>query len=134
LGHTMVAVARHGDPLSSLLDLAALRSSPMERGRGDLVGVRIEAVDAARALAEERGCVVRMSAPARAIAEFSGPAIRQALDNLLNNAIKFSPTAGVVEVTLIEREHEWMFTVVDAGPGVPADARAAVFEPLHRDR
>ncbi|HLT40912.1 MAG TPA: HAMP domain-containing sensor histidine kinase [Enhygromyxa sp.] len=132
LEHTLVEVARLGDLSSSLLDLAALRSSPLQRGRGDLVGVLIEAVDAARALAEERGCVVRMSAPARAIAEFSGPAIRQALDNLLNNAIKFSPTAGVVEVTLIEREHEWMFTVVDAGPGVPADAREAVFEPFHR--
>jgi signal transduction histidine kinase len=132
LEHTLVEVARLSDLSSSLLDLAALRASPLQRSRGDLVNVLIEAVDAARALAEERGCVVRMHAPNSALAEFSGPAIRQALDNLLHNAIKFSPPAATVEVTLDERVDAWVFAVVDGGPGVPADAREAIFEPFHR--
>jgi signal transduction histidine kinase len=132
LEHTLVEVARLSDLSSSLLDLAALRSSPLQRGRGDLVSVLVEAVDAARALAEERGCVVRLRAPEAAIAEFSGSAIRQALDNLLHNAIKFSPPAATIEVSLIERERDWMFVIDDAGPGVPTDAREAVFEPFHR--
>ncbi len=132
LEHTLVEVARLGDLSSSLLDLAALRASPVQRSRGDLVGVLVEAVDAARALAEERGCVVRMRAPETAIAEFSGTAIRQAFDNLLHNAIKFSPPASTIEVALDERDGAWEFSVVDAGPGVPADEREAVFQPFHR--
>lgn len=132
LEHTLIEVARLSDLSSSLLDLAALRASPLQRSRGDLVGVLIEAVDAARALAEERGCVVRMRAPEAAIAEFSGSAIRQALDNLLHNAIKFSPPASTIEVSLDERDEAWVFAVVDAGPGVPAEAHEAVFEPFHR--
>jgi signal transduction histidine kinase len=136
LEHTLVEVARLGDLSSSLLELAALRASPLQRSRGDLVAVLVEAVDAARALAEERGCVVRMQAPEVAIAEFSGSAIRQALDNLLHNAIKFSPPASTIEVCLAEArtegEDSWTFTVIDAGPGVPVEAREAVFEPFHR--
>lgn len=132
LGHTLVEVARLSDLSSSLLELAALRSSPLQRVRGDLVSVLIEAVDAARALAEERACVVRMHAPTSASAEFSPSALRQALDNLLHNAIKFSPPASTIEVRLEASAQAWTFAVVDAGPGVPAEAREAVFEPFHR--
>lgn len=132
LEHTLVEVARLSDLSSSLLDLAALRASPLQRSRGDLVHVLVEAVDAARALAEERGCVVRMRAPESALAEYSGSAIRQALDNLLHNAIKFSPLGSSIEITLSERDEAWMFAIVDTGPGVPADAREAIFQPFHR--
>ncbi|HVI00135.1 MAG TPA: HAMP domain-containing sensor histidine kinase [Enhygromyxa sp.] len=132
LEHTLIEVARLSDLSSSLLDLAALRASPLQRSRGDLVHTLVEAVDAARALAEERGCVVRMRAPEAALAEYSGSAIRQALDNLLHNAIKFSPPGSSIEVTLDPSDDAWVFAVVDAGPGVPADAREAIFEPFHR--
>jgi signal transduction histidine kinase len=132
LEHTLVEVARLGQLSSSLLDLAALRASPVSRERGDLVAVLVEAVDAARALAEERGCVVRLHAPEHGEAEFSAPAIRQALDNLLSNAIKFSPPASTIEVRLARVGDRWRFEVLDAGPGVPPDAREAVFEPFHR--
>lgn len=134
LAHTLIEVARLSDLSSSLLDLAALRSSPLQRVRANLVSVLVEAVDAARALAEERGCIVRMRAPESAPAEFSPSAIRQALDNLLHNAIKFSPSAAIIEVSLEfdERERAWVFAVVDVGPGIPAEERDAVFEPFHR--
>jgi signal transduction histidine kinase len=132
LEHTLIEVARLTRLSSSLLDLAALRSSPIERSRGDLVPVLIEAVDAARALAEERGCIVRVQHPSEVVAEFSASAVRQALDNLLHNAIKFSPPASEIFVELRDAGARWEFAVVDAGPGVPIDAREAVFEPFHR--
>ncbi|KIG19315.1 periplasmic sensor signal transduction histidine kinase [Enhygromyxa salina] len=132
LDHTLIEVARLTQLSSSLLDLAALRSSPVERSRGDLVSVLIEAVDAARALAEERGCIVRVQHPTEATAEFSASAVRQALDNLLHNAIKFSPAASEIFVELRGVDGRWEFAVVDRGPGIPIEAREAVFEPFHR--
>jgi signal transduction histidine kinase len=117
---------------SSLLDLAALRASPLERRPGDLVGVLIEAVDAARLQAEERGLVVRMQAPESAQAEFSATSLRQALDNLLGNAIKFSPAGGEIAIELVRDGAQWCFRVLDCGPGVPEPDRAAIFEPFHR--
>ncbi|MFV8752318.1 ATP-binding protein [Nannocystaceae bacterium ST9] len=117
---------------SSLLDLAALRASPLERRPGDLVGVLVEAVDAARMQAEERGLLVRMHAPDSAAAEFAAPALRQALDNLLGNAIKFSPAGGEIAIALGREGAQWCFRVLDCGPGVPESERAAIFEPFHR--
>ena len=134
LEHARVEVDRLTALSSHLLDLAALRSSPLQRRRGDLAAVLLEAVDAARALAEERGCLVRMEAPDHAEAEFAAGALRQALDNLLANAIKFSPEGAEIVVSLeaAHGEDGWTFTVVDRGPGVPAEAREIIFEPFHR--
>jgi signal transduction histidine kinase len=118
---------------SSLLDLAALRASPLERRRGDLVPLLIEAIDAARALAEEPGILVRLEAPEHALAELAPSSLRRALDNLMANAIKFSPAGGQVHVELRRQGNEWVFSVADQGPGVPPHARAAIFEPFHRE-
>jgi len=117
---------------SSLLDLAALRSSPLRRAQVDLAALLIDAVDAARALAEERGCVVRLEAPDAAPAELAADAMRQALDNLLSNAIKFSPEGGEIVVALAAEGSRWRIDVSDQGPGVPVDDREAIFEPFHR--
>jgi signal transduction histidine kinase len=125
-------VDRLADLATRLLDLAALRASPLERRPGDLVPTLIEAVDAARAAAEPRGVLVELDAPARAPAEHAAVAVRQALDNLLANAIKFSPTGGRVEVALRQEQGGWCFTVGDHGPGVSVAEREAIFEPFHR--
>lgn len=117
---------------SSLLDLAALRASPLERRRGDLVSVLVEAVDAARLLAEARGIVVELDAPEQLPCELAAAAIRQAIDNLLGNAIKFSPAASEVAVTLRREGARACLRVLDRGPGVPTSEREAIFEPFHR--
>jgi len=132
LDRARVEVVRLADLSSKLLDLAALRASPIRRERGDLVPVLLEAIDAARALAEQRGCLVRVTAPEAAPAELAADAVRQALDNLLSNAIKFSPEGGAIDVTLEREAERWCFVVVDQGPGVPAEDRDVIFEPFHR--
>ncbi|MGB1012786.1 MAG: HAMP domain-containing sensor histidine kinase [Nannocystaceae bacterium] len=132
LGHARVEVERLGTLSSHLLDLAALRASPIRRERVDMVGILVEAIDAARALAETRGCVVRLETPERAPAEIAAAALRQALDNLLSNAIKYAPPGSSIEVELRRNgaQNTWEFNVRDRGPGIPADAREAVFEPF----
>jgi len=50
--------------------------------------------------------------------------IRQAVNNLIQNAIEFTPRGGEVTVTVEDRA----FSVRDSGPGVPDYARARVFE------
>lgn len=125
-------VDRLADLATRLLDLAALRASPLQRSRGDLVEVLLEAVDAARAAGEPRGVLVQLQAPPQAMAEHAPVALRQALDNLLSNAIKHSPPHGQVRVSLRQDEGRWCFTVRDDGPGVEPSEREAIFEPFHR--
>lgn len=125
-------VDRLAELATRLLDLAALRASPLEPRRGDLVPLVIEAVDAARATAEPCGVLVELKAPTRASVEHAPEAMRQALDNLLANAIKFSPADGTVDVELREDGDGWRVTIADRGPGVPAAEREAIFQPFHR--
>jgi two-component system sensor histidine kinase CreC len=54
--------------------------------------------------------------------------LHQALANLLQNAIDFSPPGGVVKVTAAVDEKQVVFAVMDDGPGVPEYAHGRIFE------
>jgi two-component system sensor histidine kinase CreC len=54
--------------------------------------------------------------------------LRQALTNLLRNALEFSPSGGQVIITAEIRETELVTTLTDQGPGIPDYALSRVFE------
>jgi two-component system, NtrC family, sensor histidine kinase GlrK len=56
------------------------------------------------------------------------------VNNLVANAIKYSPAGGVITLTLIRDGDQAVFNVVDQGPGVPEDDRTKIFEPFFRAR
>ena len=58
--------------------------------------------------------------------------LRQVLGNLVDNAIKYSPDGGPVEVWLEEREGCVRFEVIDEGLGIPAGEHRRVFEKFYR--
>ncbi|MBX3166820.1 MAG: phosphate signaling complex protein PhoU [Candidatus Eremiobacteraeota bacterium] len=59
--------------------------------------------------------------------------LRQVLDNLLDNAIKYSPRGGRVEILAYPVEqHRVQVRVHDQGPGIPPEARGRVFERFYR--
>jgi two-component system sensor histidine kinase ChvG len=53
------------------------------------------------------------------------------LDNLVDNAISFSPPGGLVEIGAAKLGEEVLVSVEDEGPGVPEDLRAAIFRRFH---
>lgn len=54
------------------------------------------------------------------------------VDNLISNAVKYSPEDGVVTLSLVEDAGSAVFDVIDRGPGVPASERQRIFEPFYR--
>jgi signal transduction histidine kinase len=58
--------------------------------------------------------------------------IGQVLNNLVSNAIKYSPKGGRVEITLQQFSSEVVIAVSDQGIGIPADQRYRIFEPFKR--
>jgi two-component system sensor histidine kinase GlrK len=58
--------------------------------------------------------------------------LRVVVDNLITNAIKFSPREGLIHVELTKREGLAVLDVVDQGAGVAAEERERVFEPFFR--
>lgn len=58
--------------------------------------------------------------------------LKQLLLNLLDNAIKYSPPAGNVNVSLYEREEVAEIVVADEGPGIPEEQISKIFERFYR--
>ncbi|HXR99203.1 MAG TPA: ATP-binding protein [Pyrinomonadaceae bacterium] len=92
-------------------------------------------VDLFRASAREQGialdCHVTIDAQ---LAGRSVSALRDALSNLLLNALQATPQGGKVELTAASSESELLISVQDSGSGVPADLRERIWEPFFTTR
>jgi signal transduction histidine kinase len=132
LQHTRGEVDRLTSLAARLLDLTSIRQVAWDARRGDLRALLDEAADGYRTAAEERGIEVRVIGLERAEATFNAGALRQAVDNLLSNALKFSPRNAMIELALEADARSWRIVVRDEGPGIPEGAREAVFAPFHR--
>ncbi|MFO0681652.1 MAG: HAMP domain-containing sensor histidine kinase [Sandaracinus sp.] len=119
---------------TTLLDLAALRARDAERLPLDLIEVVRQAVSAAEPLALAREMEIALEAPAECTMRGSPREIRQALDNLLANALEHGPPRTRIDVAVQRAPERVRIVVRDRGPGVPEDAREAIFEPFHRAR
>lgn len=58
--------------------------------------------------------------------------LRQVLDNLVSNAVKYSPEGSCVRVWAVEYDTEWRFYVQDQGPGVTDEDRRKLFKDFAR--
>jgi two-component system sensor histidine kinase GlrK len=64
--------------------------------------------------------------------EGDGEALATLADNLISNAIKFSPDGGVVHITLTREDDNAVLDVVDDGPGIGAEESERIFQPFYR--
>jgi PAS domain S-box-containing protein len=61
-------------------------------------------------------------------------AVRSIFDNLLANALEFTPTDGRIELGAMEKENFVVFYVKDTGPGIPPERRERIFSRFATDR
>jgi two-component system OmpR family sensor kinase len=54
------------------------------------------------------------------------------VSNLVDNAIRYTPDGGQVDVSVTTTEHHAVLCIQDSGPGIPAAERARVFDPFYR--
>jgi signal transduction histidine kinase/GAF domain-containing protein len=58
--------------------------------------------------------------------------VRQVLTNFVDNAVKYSPDGGEVELQIARRDHAVRFSVVDAGLGIPPGEQRRIFDKFYR--
>ncbi|WP_114238417.1 HAMP domain-containing sensor histidine kinase [Dyella sp. C9] len=114
----------------------------LSRLEGGLPGENREPVDVSALLAEcvrrasleaaERGISLKVDAPAPAVVSGNELLLERAFDNLISNAIKFSPPGGDVELQVRADAERATLSIRDHGPGVPPDELDSLFRPLFR--
>lgn len=60
-----------------------------------------------------------------------GSRLTRAIENLIDNAVSFSPPGGLVEIGATRVENEVLIRIEDEGPGVPPEAREEIFNRFH---
>jgi heavy metal sensor kinase len=83
-------------------------------------------------LAEEKGQSLSVDATGRPTAVIDRVVLRQALINLVDNAIKFTPPGGQVSVRVTSDDGTAVVDVTDTGPGIPSEARERIFDRFFR--
>ncbi len=87
-----------------------------------------QAVEEMLPLAQERGIDLGVSHNTPASVYGDADALRILLRNLLENALKYTPVGGQVDVSIDNTPQGPSLVVEDSGPGIPADERGQVFE------
>ena len=126
-------VDRMNRQVEDLLDV-----SRIEAGRfdvhpevGDLREVIGDTVGLFRGVSEAHE--IRLDLPETPVLVNHDPTrIGQVLNNLVSNAIKYSPAGGPIDVRLRERRGAAVFEVTDRGLGIPHDELETIFEPFRR--
>ncbi len=121
----------------NLLDLSRLEANGHAREMQtlDLAGVLRARVEIYASQAEQAGLALDASVPAaRVLVLAEASQITRAMDNLVDNACKFTSQGGMVYVGLSEQDGLARFSVRDSGIGIPADDLPQIFNRFHRGR
>jgi two-component system OmpR family sensor kinase len=83
-------------------------------------------------LAMARQVDVGISEAVESVIQGDPEGLRVMLGNLVDNAIRYSPAGGRVDVAVLHEDHRALLTVVDEGPGIPVADRGRVFDRFFR--
>jgi two-component system phosphate regulon sensor histidine kinase PhoR len=137
--HFVEIIREHARRLARLTD-DLLKLSRIEAGRLELEirPIRVEAlvsgcVETARLNAKSRGLqiVVDLQQNAPAV-RGDGAQLGEVLQNLLDNALQYTPSGGQIEVKARANGHNIVFTVTDTGIGIPESDLERIFERFYR--
>jgi PAS domain S-box-containing protein len=119
--------------INDIVSLQQLRLTDLEREPVSLNAIVSQTVQAVRTLAQQSEQTLTTELPAEEITlVVDEERITQVLDNLLNNAIKFSRPRGQIVVRLQDAGEEVQVEVQDSGIGIPADKLGKVFEKFYQ--
>lgn len=136
IGEILENTVRLGRTVDQLLMLARAASGALEEYGTQVCLQEIagEVVREGQAIGELRGLSVELVAPEEPLLTQGVPdLLREALANLLDNALKFSPDGGRIEIEVSQPTPATArISVSDSGPGLAAEKKATVFRPFVR--
>lgn len=136
---TIGSILEESDRLRQLIDALLILSRAdagnigTQRESVNLAELARDTVDFLNVLAEEKNQTIQISILSEAIAKVDRASVRQAITNLLDNAIKFSPSESGIRITVgITANNEACVEIADSGIGIPENDLPHIFDRFYR--
>ncbi len=122
------------DLIDSVLDLSKLEQGdfPLRISPVSLATLLEEVLEQTEAQANFKNIELTLPTITDVTANLDHSIIRRVLVNLIDNAIKYTPSGGHVRVSLEQAERQIIFTVVDDGLGITSESQKHIFEKFAR--
>jgi PAS domain S-box-containing protein len=120
--------------ITALLRITEIEHSRRRDGFGEvpLAPLIREVGDLYDPIVEDKGVILRVEATDEATVHGDRDLLFEAVVNLVDNAVKFTPEGGRVELGLLHQKGESVIRVIDTGPGIPEIEREAVTQRFYR--
>jgi signal transduction histidine kinase len=120
--------------LNTLMDISEAETGTMalRREPADLAELVRQTVDLYEDLAEERGVRIGVDVPTDIRVNVDRNRMRQVLANLLDNAVKYTPGGGRIDVAASADDTGVRLTVADTGIGIPPEELPHIWDRLYR--
>ena len=132
---SMLEEAQRLDALiESLLTLARLEGETVNVKREvvDLSALVPETVDSLQLLAQQKSQMLQVDVSQDVVAAADPVLVRQALLNIVHNAIRYSPRRSRIAIKVERVASQARITVADQGPGIPAEDQGKIFTRFFR--
>jgi signal transduction histidine kinase len=125
---------RLGDMLERVLIFSRVESGqPYEMRRLDLEETIEGAIESAQSWIAEKSADIDKTIPEGLPPSVGNPrALKMAIQNILTNALKFSPEGSTIQIRVTEADGKLQIAVEDPGCGIPASELSHIFEPFYR--
>jgi signal transduction histidine kinase len=104
----------------------------IRRERADVAALVSEVVEANQFSAANKHQVITVSTPPGLVAMWDTDGMREAIDNLVSNAVKYSPIGGQIAVNVRQDQEHTLISVTDEGPGLSPEDMGRLFGRFQR--
>lgn len=122
--------------IEDLLNLSRIEQEAetegVELSLGEIEGVLRSVVQGCSIVAERRQVQLELTCDKGLQARINPPLLEQAVTNLVDNAVKYSPEGGIVTITASREQQELVLRVTDRGCGIAAEHLPRLFERFYR--
>lgn len=134
---TLARMLKDVDEMSTmvraLLQLShAERLRESDKERVDLSAISARQVDRIHRRADSKGVQIDLNAPEGALVSANAARLGEVIDNLLENAVKYTPEGGSVTVTVTTNGKDVSLSVTDTGTGFEPEEGRALFDRFYR--
>jgi two-component system sensor histidine kinase QseC len=138
--HALAQLIRGVDRASHVVDqmlaLARVEPGAVSAGRlaqqQDVHRLVVEEVAGLAMLAAEKNIELSVEGAGPVLLKADGLSLSMLLRNLIDNAIRYTPEQGKVDIALQQTDREVVLTVTDSGPGIPEQDRERIFQRFFR--